>query len=191
MIQSKVASFFAAAFLAVTAFVAPGHARAAPQAPALEIPINTTSAQGAFNGTLRITAFAVQNNALVASGLVTGTVLTTGGAASSVVRTVTIPVMTGGAAQAPAAAAGTAQPPVAGAAAAAGCEVLHLELGPLDLDLLGLVVHLDRVVLDLTAVPGAGNLLGNLLCSVTNLLNSGGALTQVAALLNQIIGLLG
>lgn len=178
MIQSKVVSFFAAAFLAVTAFVAPSHARAAPQVPAFEIPINTTSGQGAFNGTLRITAFAVENNALVATGLVTGTVVTAAGAASSVVRTVTIPVMAGATGQAP-------------AAATAGCGILHLELGPLDLDLLGLVVHLDRVVLDITAVPGAGNLLGNLLCSVTNLLNSGGALTQIAALLNQIIGLLG
>ena len=69
--------------------------------------------------------------------------------------------------------------------------ILHLELGPLDLDLLGLAVHLDRVVLDISAVPGAGNLLGNLLCSVVNLLNGGGALTQIAGLLNQILALLG
>ena len=48
---------------------------------------------------------------------------------------------------------------------------LHLELGPLDLDLLGLVVHLDPVHLDITAVPGAGNLLGNLLCAVAGLLD--------------------
>jgi hypothetical protein len=46
-------------------------------------------------------------------------------------------------------------------------------------------------VLNITAVPGAGNLLGNLLCSVTNLLNGGGALAQIANLLNQILGLLG
>ena len=75
--------------------------------------------------------------------------------------------------------------------ATASCGILHLELGPLDLDVLGLVVHLDKVVLDLTAVPGAGNLLGNLLCSVVNLLNSGGALTQIAGLLNQILAILG
>jgi hypothetical protein len=178
MMHTKVASFFAAAFLAITAFVAPSPARAATQAPAFVIPINTTSVQGVFNGTLRITSFAVQNNALVATGLVTGTVLNTTGVASSVVRTVTIPVRTGAGARAP-------------AAASAGCEILHLELGPLDLDLLGLVVHLDRVVLDITAVPGAGNLLGNLLCSVVNLLNGGGALAQIANLLNQILALLG
>ena len=51
------------------------------------------------------------------------------------------------------------------------CPILHLELGPLDLDLLGLQVHLDRVVLDITAVPGPGNLLGNLLCAVAGLLD--------------------
>jgi hypothetical protein len=43
------------------------------------------------------------------------------------------------------------------------CEILDLTLGPLDLNLLGLVVHLDTVHLNITAVPGAGNMLGNLL----------------------------
>ena len=51
------------------------------------------------------------------------------------------------------------------------CPILHLELGPLDLDLLGLRVELNQVVLDVTAVPGSGNLLGNLLCAVAKLLD--------------------
>ena len=51
------------------------------------------------------------------------------------------------------------------------CPILHLELGPLDLDLLGLRVQLNQVVLDVTAVPGPGNLLGNLLCAVAGLLD--------------------
>lgn len=72
---------------------------------------------------------------------------------------------------------------------AIGCEVLDLVLGPLDLDLLGLVVHLDRVVLNITAVPGAGNLLGNLLCAVVGLLD-GGPLASIVGLLNQILALL-
>jgi len=67
---------------------------------------------------------------------------------------------------------------------------LHLELGPLDLDLLGLVVHLDKVVLDITAQPGAGNLLGNLLCAIANLLNSNGGLSTIVNLLNQILAVL-
>jgi hypothetical protein len=74
---------------------------------------------------------------------------------------------------------------------AIGCEVLDLVLGPLDLNLLGLVVHLDQVHLNITAVPGAGNLLGNLICAIAGLLNPGGPLTQIVALLNQILALLG
>ena len=40
--------------------------------------------------------------------------------------------------------------------AAATCDILHLVLGPLDLDLLGLQVHLNRVVLDIVAVDRRG-----------------------------------
>jgi hypothetical protein len=75
----------------------------------------------------------------------------------------------------------------------ATCDILHLVLGPLDLDLLGLKVHLDRVVLDIVAATGAGNLLGNLLCAITGLLDSGplaGLLGQLNDLLGQILDLL-
>lgn len=51
------------------------------------------------------------------------------------------------------------------------CPILHLELGPLDLNLLGLRVELNQVVLDITAIPGPGNLLGNLLCAIAGLLD--------------------
>jgi hypothetical protein len=73
------------------------------------------------------------------------------------------------------------------------CDVLHLVLGPLDLDLLGLQVHLDKIVLDIVAATGAGNLLGNLLCAITGLLDGGplaGLLGQLNTLLNRILGLL-
>lgn len=74
------------------------------------------------------------------------------------------------------------------------CQVLDLVLGPLHLDLLGLVIDLNQVNLDITAQQGQGNLLGNLLCAVTNLLNgtgSGGANTNaIANLLNNILALL-
>lgn len=50
--------------------------------------------------------------------------------------------------------------------------VLHLDLDGLALDLLGLEVHLDEVVLDVSARPGDNNLLGNLLSAVTGLLDS-------------------
>jgi hypothetical protein len=80
-------------------------------------------------------------------------------------------------------------------ALAATCDILFLELGPLDLDLLGLVVHLDKIVLDIDAESGPGNLLGNLLCAVVGLLDQGGPLNnllnQLINLLNQILGQLG
>jgi hypothetical protein len=45
------------------------------------------------------------------------------------------------------------------------CPVLDLTLGPLDLNLLGLMVHLNQVHLTITA-DSTGGVLGNLLCSL-------------------------
>jgi hypothetical protein len=46
------------------------------------------------------------------------------------------------------------------------CPILDLRLGPLDLNLLGLMVHLDQVHLTITA-DSNGGLLGSLLCSLS------------------------
>ena len=70
------------------------------------------------------------------------------------------------------------------------CSILTLDLGPLHLDVLGLTVDLSAVSLNVNAVPGAGNLLGNLLCSVSHLLDNNGPLTGLTALLNRINRLL-
>lgn len=75
-----------------------------------------------------------------------------------------------------------------GVSPAATCPILHLVLGPLNLNLLGLTVHLNQVVLDINAQSGAGNLLGNLLCSVANLLNGTGLTTPLSGA--QLTGLL-
>jgi len=84
--------------------------------------------------------------------------------------------------------------PTAGAASGrATCDILHLVLGPLHLDLLGLQVDLNRVVLNIVAESGAGNLLGNLLCAVTGLLDGApgpNLLGRLSNLLNQILGAL-
>jgi hypothetical protein len=64
---------------------------------------------------------------------------------------------------------------------------LNLVIGPINLSLLGLQITTDQITLNITAIPGAGNLLGNLLCDVANLLNPS---SQLAALLNQILGIL-
>ncbi len=79
----------------------------------------------------------------------------------------------------------------ASAAGRVECDVLFLDLGPLDLDLLGLEIHLDEVVLEITAVADAGNLVGNLLCAVTSLLDGIPAIAAIAQLLNRIIDLIG
>ena len=79
------------------------------------------------------------------------------------------------------------------AAAQESCAILHLVLGPLDLNLLGLRVQLNRVKLDITAEQGPGNLLGNLLCAITGLLDDtalSGAISDLAAALNAILALL-
>jgi len=76
--------------------------------------------------------------------------------------------------------------------AQATCPVLHLVIGPVDLNLLGLRVRLgggsdfsQPIVLDLTAYQGQG-LLGDLLCGVSNLLNQNGLLGQLTGQLQQL-----
>jgi len=82
----------------------------------------------------------------------------------------------------------TSTVPVTQLAAAGSCTILDLTLGPLHLDLLGLVVDLNQVHLTITGQQGPGNLLGNLLCGVANALNGGNA-GGLANLLNRLLGL--
>ena len=73
----------------------------------------------------------------------------------------------------------------------ATCGILLLDLGPLHLDLLGLVVDLNEVILNITAESGANNLLGNLLCALTGLLDIGGAIAAITSIIDSINNLLG
>jgi hypothetical protein len=146
----------------------------AAQAPApsgVAIPVTGIGADGIFAGTFTLQRFSVVNGVITAVGTLVGTTTTWAGQMNSIVRTLAIPVNT--------------------AATQASCAILHLELGPLNLDLLGLVIDLNRVVLDISAVPGAGNLLGNLLCAVAGLLDGTSSAGNLARLLNRILGLLG
>jgi len=81
---------------------------------------------------------------------------------------------------------GTVTAPVTATPATGSCQILDLTVGPINLDLLGLVVQTNTIHLNITAQRGPGNLLGNLLCGLTNALNGGG-LSGVAALLNQLL----
>src|SRR3954464_14546944 len=77
------------------------------------------------------------------------------------------------------------------------CSILSLNLGPINLNVLGLVIRTNEIQLRVDAVQGPGNLLGNLLCGITGLLNpaTGGTavantpLAQLAQILNALLAL--
>jgi hypothetical protein len=71
------------------------------------------------------------------------------------------------------------------------CTILDLTLGPLHLDVLGLVVDLNQVHLTITGQTGNGQLLGNLLCGLANALNGSGGAGGLANILNQLLAGLG
>lgn len=71
------------------------------------------------------------------------------------------------------------------------CDILTLEIPEgINLTLLGLNVQTSGICLDIDAERGPGNLLGNLLCTVTNLLNSPASLNAVFAQVNRLGNLL-
>ena len=146
----------------------------APAAGGVSVPVAGTftdalGGTGTFAGTFNIKQFKAVDGQVAAVGTLTGTLTNSVGAIiGTVLKTISVLVTV----------------------KKSTCDILSLELGPLDLDLLGLQVHLDKVVLDITAQSGPGNLLGNLLCAVAHLLDSGGPLSQIINLLNQILSML-
>jgi hypothetical protein len=168
-IQVSVAAIsipLAAPFAAAAPTAATQPAAAGP----VSLPVTGTATDSTLAGTMQVDRFVDDGGQLLAVGTLTGTLTNTGtGATQAVTQGVSLPVT----------------------AEAGSCQILDLVLGPLDLDLLGLVVHLDQVHLNITAQQAPGNLLGNLLCAVAGLLDGGGPLGELAALLNQILGILG
>jgi hypothetical protein len=79
-------------------------------------------------------------------------------------------------------------PPTPGA-----CPVLYLDLSPLTLNLLGVLVRTSRIEVRIEAIPGPGNLLGNLLCGLLGLLNpqmmAGASASQQAQIGNAVLAL--
>jgi len=161
--------------------------------PLKNIPVaGTLSDGGAFKGKLSITQFGYdQATGLWVSGVLNGTATTADGVAHQDISQSFSQVhaaLTSSGATASVGAASTF------AVTQATCGILTLNIGAIHLDLLGLVVDLAPVNLNITAVSGAGNLLGNLLCAVAGLLDPNGLLTgllsQLTLLLNQINQLL-
>ena len=165
-----------AVFATAVALAVPAASTAAPQSSGSNVvtPITGTftdllGGTGSFAGQLTVDTVQVVNGELTAVGTLSGTLTDSLG---NVIGTVTnMPISL------PLQASGS-------------CQILDLTLGPLDLNLLGLMVHLDQVHLNITAQSGPGNLLGNLLCSVSHLLDSGNGnvLTAITNLINQILG---
>jgi len=162
---ATIASLVAA--LSVLVVAAP--ATAAPPAATLGNLTGTTAAGGTFTGSLTNTRFVNQNGVVTLVGNLTGTLTSAAGAVVGSVTNQAISV------------------PVTGAAATGSCSILDLTLGPLHLDLLGLVVDLNQVHLTITGQTGNGQLLGNLLCSLANALNGNGG--GLANILNRLLGL--
>ena len=150
---------------------------------ALTVPVNGTYAEGTFTGTFAVTRFEAAGDQLLAHGVLSGTLTSNAGVPlGSVMKSVAWPVDLSSYSSATR---------TKGISTNATCDVLTLVLGPLHLDLLGLTVDLNRVVLEIAAVTGSGNLLGNLLCSVVSLLDGAGSLVDIAQLLNRILEILG
>ena len=162
-----------AALAAVLAFTA-ATATAAPVRGTLSAPVTAAQSGGALNGVLNFTGFTLnQAGQLVANGTFTGTFTNAAGVVTNLTDAVFSSV-------------------VAPAATGGGCQILDLTLGPLNLNVLGLVVTLNQVHLNITAQPGPGNLVGNLLCAVAHLLDNTGATNNgLQNLLNRLNGLLG
>jgi len=128
---------------------------------------------GTFTGTLSNIQFVNQNGVLKVAGDLSGTLRN---AAGDLIGTIPganpVPITL----------------PIGGAAATGSCTILDLTLGPLHLNLLGLVVDLNQVHLTVTVQTGNGQLLGNLLCGLANLLNGSGG-GGLATVLNNLLGL--
>lgn len=155
------------AVLAAVLAVAPT-VSAAPTTGTLGNLTGTTATGGTFTGSLTNAHFINQNGVVTLVGDLTGTL---SDAAGNLLGTV------------------TNQPisvPVTGAAGSGGCSILDLTLGPLHLDVLGLVVDLNQVHLTITGQTGSGQLLGNLLCGLANALNGNGG--GLANILNHLLG---
>ncbi|HET7825477.1 MAG TPA: hypothetical protein VFK90_09085 [Anaeromyxobacter sp.] len=148
--------------------------------PFAGIPVTGTSSAGAFKGTLDIVGWQTnKDGGIDAIGILNGTL---GGVPAAENMVVTWPLASGGSNGPFAANAIVSQQVV--------CNVLNLVLGALHLNLLGLNVDLNQVVLNITAVPGAGNLVGNLLCGIAGLLDIAAIGPILAGLLNNVTTIL-
>lgn len=138
------------------------------------MPSRSLADQGAVKVRFQIKRFVTRSNALYANGVATATYTPQQGQPTVVQKSFTAKVAVGGRRAAAAYAPGSA---------ARICPVLLLQLDKLSLNLLGLHVDLDKVVLKISA-DSKGGALGSLFCAIARtrvkLLHGAGSLTSVA-----------
>jgi len=174
--------------LVVALFIASAFAAIPPGVAKVPVTGNyalNSGSTGKFTGQFQIQQLVVlDEGGYGLKGLLSGSLAGATGKAKSIKNElVTIPLLSG----------------TAGAAAKSGkrsllqlpqsCEILDLQTGPIEIDLLGLVITLDPIHLNITAQSGPGNLLGNLLCAIVGLLDpQNNPLQTLIDLINQILG---
>lgn len=172
--KAKALMLFIAVALMGAIAITPMQANAAPPTTSgISVPL-TSLVGTVVNGNtitssvLNVTSFANQGGTLTALGTVTTQLTDTlTGVTQTVTQNVAVPVLL--------------------PSSTGSCQILNLVLGPINLNLLGLVVTTNQINLNITAQSGPGNLVGNLLCAVSNLLNNGGPVSGLVGLLNNIL----
>src|SRR3954454_15916017 len=183
MSRTRLAALAATFTCALMLVGGAGVASAAQTAPAAVPLAKTLKLTGAtksgkkFNGRFKVDRFIAKGGKTYALGTVTGRL-----AGKKVTKhNVRLPIAqnTGGAA----------------AAQVTSCQILDLVINPINLNLLGLVVHTDTIHLNITAQTGPTNLLGTVLgglLGITRPPPGGTPLTggQLAGILNALTALL-
>jgi len=139
-----------AALVAATLSIAAGTATAAPTTPAAPAAGAAVAPAGTLDLRFVLTKVVASGKQLIAQGEVVGTVKTATGATEVVRKPFSAPIRS--------LTRSTQR-------ATRICDILNLNLAPLRLELLGLIIELDRVVLTIRA-NSRGGLLGSLLCGL-------------------------
>ncbi len=155
----------------------------------------TAGGTGTFSGTFTLERFAEQSGQIVAIGMISGIVATTNGVAGSMLQgPVALPVavrpgnVAASVSFGPPAPVGAATNGLALAQTPQPCAPLHLEVGAVNLNALGLTVTTSPIVLDISGDGDATGALGALVCQVPGTASNAPGLV---ALLNQILFVLG
>jgi hypothetical protein len=129
--------------------------------------IDAANGQGTFSGNIALVRFEVQHRSLVAVGMLTGVLAeSTATILGRVNAEVVFPV----------------------AIVRATCHVLHLDIGPLDLEFPALQVHLEKDALGITTRDGPQRAL---LCSTARLLAGNPTPETLATKLNAVLRAMG